>query len=48
MTKTEREKINEYLDKANDGITEYAETLESTDVIRYWLDEIYKLVNKED
>lgn len=48
MTKRERKKINEYLDKAFDGIEEYAETLESTDVIREWLDKIYELVNKEN
>ena len=48
MTKREKRKINEYLEKASDGIDEYAETLESTDVIREWLDKIYEIVNEED
>ena len=48
MTKIERERINEYINKAYDGVVEYAETLESTDVITDWLDKIYELINKED
>lgn len=48
MTKEERERINEYLDKAYDGVHEYAEELLDTCVITDWLGKIYEVVNKEE
>ena len=47
MTKATLKRIQKLLDKASDGIEEYACTLESTDVIRDPLDEIYNIIKKE-
>lgn len=47
MKKKTLNRIIKLLDKASDGIEEYAYTLESTDVIRDPLDKIYKIIEKE-
>ena len=47
MTKKTLKRIKELLEEANDGIHEYAMTLEDTDVIRNPLDEIWKIIEKE-
>lgn len=47
MTKRDLKRIINLLDKASDGIEEYANTLEDTNVIRNPLDRIYNIVEKE-
>lgn len=47
MTEKNLRKIISLLDKVSDGIEEYAETLQTTDVIRDPLDEIYNIIEKE-
>lgn len=44
MTKTEKERIKKYIDRAYDGIEEYTEKLEDTGVITEWLDKILNFV----
>ena len=44
MTITETKQIKKYLNKAYEGVEEYAETLEDTGVITEWLDKILKIV----
>lgn len=40
------DKIQKEIDKAYDGVSEYAETLEATDVITDHLDKICQLIDK--
>lgn len=47
MTKATLKRIQKLLDKASDGIDEYASTLEDEDVIRDPLDKIYDIIEKE-
>lgn len=46
LTKAKLRKILRLLDKVSDGIEEYAETLETTDVIRDPLDDIYNIIEE--
>ena len=47
MTATEIRQIKRYLNKAYEGVEEYAETLEDTWVITEWLDKILEIVEGE-
>ena len=47
MTITEIRQIRRYLDKAYEGVEEYAETLEDTWVITEWLDKILEIIERE-
>lgn len=44
MTKAEKERIKNYIDKVYDGVEEYTETLEDTGVITKWLDKILEII----
>lgn len=46
ITKRDFNKIKKELDKAEDGLDEYARTLQDTWVCRKHLDEIYKILEK--
>lgn len=47
MTSALLKRIHDLLDEVSDGIEEYAETLETTDVIRDPLDAIYNIIEEE-
>ena len=46
MTNKEKEKLIKLCEKISDGIEEYAETLETTDVIRDPLDKLWEHILK--